>query len=56
MSENTFLYFAYGSNLWTGRIHENNRTAVMKDVGLLKVKKLSLIWRIMNKIIVVKYN
>lgn len=33
----TILYFAYGSNLWTKRIHENNPSAKIKAVGLLQV-------------------
>lgn len=33
----TFLYFAYGSNLLAKRIHLNNPTAVMKDIGYIKV-------------------
>lgn len=32
----TFLYFAYGSNLLRKRIHLNNPTAVMKDIGYIK--------------------
>ncbi|CAL8135419.1 unnamed protein product [Orchesella dallaii] len=36
----TFLYFAYGSNLWTKRIHENNRTATMVAVGKLEGHRL----------------
>uniref|UniRef100_A0A6M2DP07 gamma-glutamylcyclotransferase n=1 Tax=Xenopsylla cheopis TaxID=163159 RepID=A0A6M2DP07_XENCH len=32
---NTFLYFAYGSNLLAKRIHINNPTAVRKDIGKL---------------------
>ncbi|XP_070155972.1 gamma-glutamylcyclotransferase [Polyergus mexicanus] len=32
----TFLYFAYGSNLLAKRIHLNNPTAVMKDIGYIK--------------------
>lgn len=34
---NKFLYFAYGSNMLTKRIHINNPTAVQKDIGFLKV-------------------
>lgn len=33
---NTFLYFAYGSNLLAKRIHLNNPTAVMKNIGYIK--------------------
>lgn len=33
---NTFLYFAYGSNMLMKRIHINNPTAVLKDIGYLK--------------------
>ncbi|XP_050463249.1 gamma-glutamylcyclotransferase-like [Cataglyphis hispanica] len=32
----TFLYFAYGSNLLAKRIHLNNPTAKMKDIGYIK--------------------
>ncbi|XP_063984999.1 gamma-glutamylcyclotransferase-like [Diachasmimorpha longicaudata] len=32
----TFLYFAYGSNLLTKRIHINNPTAVRRGIGCLK--------------------
>jgi hypothetical protein len=39
----TFLYFAYGSNLWTKRIHENNRSAEMKSTALLKVRPITLL-------------
>jgi hypothetical protein len=31
-----FLYFAYGSNLLTQRIHINNPSAVRKEIGKLK--------------------
>ncbi|EZA55182.1 hypothetical protein DMN91_001351 [Ooceraea biroi] len=33
---NTFLYFAYGSNLLAKRIRLNNPTAVVRDVGYIK--------------------
>ncbi|XP_032688501.1 gamma-glutamylcyclotransferase-like [Odontomachus brunneus] len=33
---NTFLYFAYGSNLLAKRIRLNNPTAVMRDIGYIK--------------------
>ncbi|XP_063610195.1 gamma-glutamylcyclotransferase-like [Penaeus indicus] len=33
---NCFLYFAYGSNLLTERIHINNPSAKMVDIGKLK--------------------
>ncbi|XP_019696848.1 gamma-glutamylcyclotransferase isoform X2 [Harpegnathos saltator] len=33
---NTFLYFAYGSNLLAKRIRLNNSTAVMRDIGYIK--------------------
>ncbi|XP_018404373.1 PREDICTED: gamma-glutamylcyclotransferase-like isoform X2 [Cyphomyrmex costatus] len=33
---NTFLYFAYGSNLLAKRIHLHNPTAIMKDIGYIK--------------------
>lgn len=36
----TFLYFAYGSNLLAKRIHLNNPTAVMKDIGYIKVRNI----------------
>lgn len=34
----TFLYFAYGSNLWTKRIHLQNSSAVRKGIAQLKVR------------------
>ncbi|XP_076233684.1 gamma-glutamylcyclotransferase isoform X2 [Calliopsis andreniformis] len=40
---NTFLYFAYGSNMLKKRIHINNPTAVRKDIGLLKNYRLDFI-------------
>ncbi|ODM95558.1 Gamma-glutamylcyclotransferase [Orchesella cincta] len=40
VGKDTFLYFAYGSNLWTKRIHENNRTARMVAVGKLEGHRL----------------
>ncbi|XP_011496903.1 PREDICTED: gamma-glutamylcyclotransferase-like [Ceratosolen solmsi marchali] len=39
----TFLYFAYGSNMLTKRIHINNPTAVKKYVGTLKDYRLDFI-------------
>lgn len=33
----TFLYFAYGSNLWTKRIQLQNASAVRKGIAQLKV-------------------
>ena len=33
----TFLYFAYGSNLWTKRIHLQNSSAIRKGIAQLKV-------------------
>lgn len=38
----TFLYFAYGSNLWTKRIHHRNPTAVRKGIAELKVSIISI--------------
>ncbi|XP_043508732.1 gamma-glutamylcyclotransferase-like [Frieseomelitta varia] len=40
---NKFLYFAYGSNMLTQRIHINNSTAVRKDIGFLKNFRLDFI-------------
>ena len=34
---NTFLYFAYGSNLLSKRIHINNPSAVRCGIGKLEV-------------------
>lgn len=34
-----FLYFAYGSNLWSKRIHINNPSAIRIGIGKLKVSK-----------------
>ncbi|KAJ8686345.1 hypothetical protein QAD02_022139 [Eretmocerus hayati] len=36
----TFLYFAYGSNMLTKRIHINNPTAVQKYIGSVKNHRL----------------
>lgn len=33
----TFMYFAYGSNLWTNRIRLQNASAVRKGIAELKV-------------------
>lgn len=33
----TFMYFAYGSNLWTKRICLQNSSAVRKGIAQLKV-------------------
>ncbi|XP_023316744.1 gamma-glutamylcyclotransferase-like isoform X2 [Trichogramma pretiosum] len=41
---NTFLYFAYGSNMLTKRIHINNPTAVQKYIGVLKDHRLDFIY------------
>ncbi|XP_076292780.1 gamma-glutamylcyclotransferase isoform X1 [Lasioglossum baleicum] len=38
-----FLYFAYGSNMLTKRIHINNPTAEWKDIGLLKNFRLDFL-------------
>ena len=40
-SPGKFLYFAYGSNLSTERIHLNNPSAVAKGPALLKDFKLN---------------
>ena len=40
-SPGKFLYFAYGSNLSTDRIHLNNPSAVAKGPALLKDFKLN---------------
>ena len=40
-NEKTFLYFAYGSNLSTDRIHLNNPSAVAKGPALLEGYKLN---------------
>lgn len=39
----TFLYFAYGSNLWTKRLHLQNSSAVRKGTAQLKVNQFSVI-------------
>lgn len=36
----TFMYFAYGSNLSTKRIHMNNPSAVRKNAAKLNVSTL----------------
>ena len=36
----TFLYFAYGSNLLTERIHINNPSAVFKNIAKLPEHQL----------------
>lgn len=33
----TFLYFAYGSNLWTKRLQLQNPSAIRKGIAELKV-------------------
>lgn len=33
----TFMYFAYGSNLWTKRIQLQNSSAVRKGIAKLEV-------------------
>ncbi|KAJ8686316.1 hypothetical protein QAD02_022110 [Eretmocerus hayati] len=38
--EATFLYFAYGSNMLTKRIHINNPTAVQKYIGFIENHRL----------------
>lgn len=38
--QETFMYFAFGSNLWTKRIHENNRSANFVSVAKLQVNIL----------------
>ncbi|XP_078034016.1 gamma-glutamylcyclotransferase [Augochlora pura] len=40
---NKFLYFAYGSNMLTKRIHINNPTAERKNIGLLKNFRLDFL-------------
>ena len=40
MGNETFLYFAYGSNLLTERIRINNPSARFKSVGFLNDHKL----------------
>ncbi|XP_045495369.1 gamma-glutamylcyclotransferase-like [Colias croceus] len=40
---NTFLYFAYGSNIWTFRIHMNNPTAEFVSIGRLDNYRLDFI-------------
>lgn len=39
----TFLYFAYGSNLWTKRIQLQNSSAIRKGIAELKVNSGVLI-------------
>lgn len=36
-NNSTFMYFAYGSNLLSNRIHIQNPSAVRKTIGVLKV-------------------
>lgn len=45
MSANTFLYFAYGSNLLMKRIHINNPSASRAGIARLKVR---IIYNILN--------
>ena len=40
-TEKTFLYFAFGSNLSTDRIHLNNPSAIAKGAAMLKGYKLA---------------
>lgn len=37
-SRSKFLYFAYGSNLFTDRLHLQNPSAVRKTIARLDVK------------------
>ena len=39
-AKKTFLYFAFGSNLLTERIHINNPSAIFKNIAKLKEHKL----------------
>lgn len=39
----SFLYFAYGSNLLTKRLHLQNPSAVRKGIAELKVSELSAV-------------
>jgi cation transport regulator ChaC len=43
MTENntTFLYFAYGSNMLTRRLHERTPSAIAKDVGYVSRRRLT---------------
>lgn len=43
MENDTFLYFAYGSNLLEKRIHIQNPTAVRKGIGRLKVREREIV-------------
>lgn len=36
----TFMYFAYGSNLWTNRIRLQNSSAVRKGIAELKASSI----------------
>ena len=40
MAKKTFLYFAFGSNLLTERIHINNPSAVFRSIAKLGEHKL----------------
>ena len=40
MAKKTFLYFAFGSNLLTERIHINNPSAVFRSIAKLRDHKL----------------
>lgn len=37
----TFMYFAYGSNLWTNRIQLQNESAVRKGMAELKASPIN---------------
>ncbi|XP_058834757.1 gamma-glutamylcyclotransferase-like [Topomyia yanbarensis] len=40
VATNTFNYFAFGSNLWSKRIHMENPTAIRKGIGYLENYRL----------------
>lgn len=37
MASKTFMYFSYGSNMQTERIHKNNPSAKQKTIGRIEV-------------------
>lgn len=48
----TFMYFAYGSNLWTNRIHLQNPSAIRRGTAVLKVGRKTnvFIWFLWMKL------
>lgn len=46
----TFLYFAYGSNLWTKRIQLQNKSAIRRGIAQLKVSEFEIFCEFLSKL------